>query len=424
MGNILILEQCQNERNPMHSNRIIIILFCTIMAATVFPVRVHAGSKFNVIPKISAGWEIDSNFYRAEEREREVYTYTIQPGLKVDFKSPKTSLMLDYTLKPYHYDDRDPVLSGEKPSDDDDYTGHTFIGEARYQAFDRLLLGLNESYNKTRDPAQSDAFSNSVDRSLYQINMLTPFVAYEFGRKFSARLRYRRTNIDYAPEEREDSKENRGIFDLIYNLTPKNSLDLEYQYWQKDYDWISPDYSSNQAMLIFRKELRIFRIEAGVGYQNRNFDDPGLDDLDAFIYKFNIGGKGTIANRRSYIAFNIDQNLNDQTFDTNYFLATRFTLSGGHEFSRKLLGEVSAYYQISDYERTYGLTPGGTVDQRKDDTTELSGTISYKFARWLIFSVTAGYQNRDSNLAGLSYDNNFFISRLEFAYDWAENNPD
>jgi len=407
----------------MRSNRFIIILFCTVMAATVFPVRVHAGSKFNIIPKISAGWEIDSNFYRAEEREREVYTYTVQPGLKVDFKSPKTSLMLDYTLKPYYYDDRDPVLPGEKPSDEDDYTGHTVIGEARYQAFDRLLLGLNESYNKTRDPAQSDAFSNSIDRSLYQINILTPFVAYEFGRKFSAHLRYRRTDLDYTTEERENSKENRGIFDLIYNLTPKNSLDLEYQYWQKDYDWISPDYSSNQVMLVFRKELRIFRIEAGIGYQNRNFDDPDLDDMDAFIYKFNVGGKGTIANRRSYIAFNIDQNLNDQTFEADYFLATRFTLNGGHEFSRKLLGEVTAYYQISDYERSYGLTPEGTIDQRKDDTFELSGTISYKFARWLIFSLTAGYQNRDSNLAGLSYENDFFISRLEFAYDWAENNP-
>ncbi len=408
----------------MCSNRIRFIVLSAIVAAIFFPVKTYSASKFNIIPKISAGWEMDSNFYRAEEREREVYTYTIQPGLKVDFKSPKTSLMLDYTLKPYYYDDRDPVLPGEKPSDDDDYTGHSLIGEARYQAFDRLLLGLNESYNKTRDPAQSDALNNSIDRSLYQINMLTPFVAYEFGRKFSARLRYRRTDIDYAPEEREDSKENRGIFDLIYNFTPKNSLDLEYQYWQKDYDWISPDYSSNQAMLIFRKELRIIKIEAGIGYQNRNFDDPGIDDWDAFIYKFNISGKGTIANRRSYIAFNVDQNLNDQTFEDDYFLATRFTLSGGHEFSRKLLGEITAYYQISDYERSYGLTPEGTTDQRKDDTYELSGTISYKFARWLIFSVTAGHEKRDSNLAGLSYDNNFLISRIEFAYDRAKNNPD
>jgi hypothetical protein len=315
--------------------------------------------------------------------------------------------MLDYTLDAYYYDDRDPVPPEEQPADDDDYIGHTFTSEARYQAFDRLLLGLNESYYKTRDPAESDPFNNSIDREKYFINRITPFVVYDFGPKFTVRLRYRNTKINYDPSSSEDSTENRGLFNLIYNFTRRSSLDFEFQHWKKDYDAGTSDYSADQGKLIFRKELRIFRISAGAGYQNRSFDDSGLDDIDVFTYHFDLDGEGMLANRRSYVALNVEQNFNDQSTGNNYYTATRFVLSGGHEFSSKLSGDAQASYLIADYE----------LNRRKDDVYELSGSINYKFARWLTFSVTGGIEKRDSNLEGLDYDNTYFIANLEFAYD-------
>ncbi len=140
--------------------------------------------------------------------------------------------------------------------------------------------GLNASSYLTRDPGQSDVFDNSISRDKYTANWITPFIVYDFGHKFSARVGYGYSNIDYNPEDREDSKENRGTFDLIYNFTPKTSLDLEFQHWKKEYDGPTSDYTSNQAKLIFRRQFKNFKISAGAGYQNRNFDDSSLDDLD------------------------------------------------------------------------------------------------------------------------------------------------
>ena len=77
--------------------------------------------------------------------------------------------------------------------------GHTFTGEARYQAFDRLLAGLNGSYYLTRDPAQSDNLGNSIDRDKYDITRITPLLFYKFGDKFNVGLRYRHTDLDYDP---------------------------------------------------------------------------------------------------------------------------------------------------------------------------------------------------------------------------------
>jgi hypothetical protein len=404
----------------MSGKRILFVAWAAFVISIYFPISIFAASKFNLQPKISASWQLDTNFYRAEFLEREVYTYLIRPGFKAEFESAKTYLMLDYTLDAYYYEDKDTVPPNEKPAEDMDFLGHTFSGEARYQAFDRLLVGLNASYYLTRDPSQSDNLSNSIDRDKYAITRITPLVFYKFGDKFNVGLRYRLTDLDYFPEDREDSKEQRGIFDLIYNFTPKASLDFEFQHWQKEYTLNTSDYTSNQAQLIFRKQFRVFNLEAGAGYQNRNFDDPGLDDLSTFLYHLNFGGEGLIATRKSRASFNVEQNLNDQSNGNNYFIATRFVLNAGHEFTRKLLGEVNAYYQISDYQDTFGLNSEGAIETRKDNTYDIFGRINYSFARWITFSVTAGFEKRNSNIAGLSYDNTYLIARLGFVYNLGE----
>jgi len=391
----------------MRKNKTRLILWTTIIVSLFFPVSICTAQRLEIIPKLSTSWQMDSNYHLADDVEREVYTYKFQPGFNVNFETAKTNLMLDYTLDAYYYDDRDSVPPGEQPTDDDDFVGHTLTAEARYQAFDRLLVGLNESYYKTRDPAESDIFSNSIDREKYYINQVTPLMVYDFGPKFSLRLRYRHTDIDYSSGNTEDSDENRGLVNLVYNFTRRSSMDVEFQYWKKDYNEETSDYTSNQTKLIFRKQLRIFEISAGAGYQNRNFDDSGLDDIDVFTYNLGFDGQGMLANRRTNISFNVEQNFNDQSIGNNYYTATRFILRGGHEFSSKLSGEAQASYMIADYEET----------SRNDDITEFSGSIGYKIARWLTFSVTGGIEKRNSNISGLDYDNTYFIANLEFAYN-------
>ena len=390
-------------------NREHIYVLAIIPIVLYFPVEGLAAARFTIKPKVSTSWQVDTNFYRAEAIDREVYTYLLQPGIDLGVETAKGHLALDYTMNDYNYDDKDPIPPGEQAADEEDYIGHTARLEARYRAFDRLLLGLDNSYYKTRDPVQSDRFSNAIDRDKYFINRLTPLLFYEFGPKFSAGLRYRNTETDYDIGTREDSTENRGMFDLIYNLTRLTSLDLEYQHWKRDYDLTTSDYTSDQIKLIFRKQFKYFSFEVGGGSHNRDFDKPTPKDIDVFTYRIAITGQNPPAPEpwRSHITFAAEQNFNDSGTGDSYFEAHRFSLDAGHLFEEKILVGIEGYYQISDYETA----------PREDKTYDISGSLGYLFTDWLTFSITVGFEERNSNLAGYDYDNRYYMAKLDFVYD-------
>ena len=352
---------------------------------------------FIIKPQITSSWKIESNFFRTETGERDVHTYLIQPGIDFGFETAKTDISLEYALNAYYYDDRDTVPAGQKKADDDDYIGHTVIFKSRHKVLDRLLIGLDDSYFKTRDAAESDRLSNSVDRDKYFVNRLTPMLFYDFGSKFTAGLRYQNTEIDYSKGDLEDSSEHRGMFDLIYNLTRTASLDFEYQHWARDYDKTTSDYTSDQIQLIFRKQFNYAVIQAGGGYHERDFDDSTLKNIDTLAYTVSVRAQNPPAPEarpRSYLQFSAELNFNDQGIADSYYKAHRFSVDAGHIFLEKLKVDIEGYYQNSDYERTTGLTPAGTTEFREDDLYFISGSIGYIFADYLTFSVSASYEDR------------------------------
>ena len=212
----------------MNSQRKDVVFLPVALLILCLPLNGHAVDKFTIKPKISASWQTDSNFHKAETNKKEVYTYLVQPGIEFGYQTAKSRILLDYTLNAYYYDDRDDVPAGQKAQSENDFFGHTARLGARTQPFSRLVLGLDEIFYKTQDAGLSDDLSNAVDRDKYYINQVTPLLIYNFGPIFSAGLKYQNTELNYSADTREDHSEHRGIFDLVYNFTRLTSLDLEY----------------------------------------------------------------------------------------------------------------------------------------------------------------------------------------------------
>jgi len=341
----------------------------------------------------------DSNFYYDPIDERGVTTYLVQPGIELGYETGKSEFALSYMLNANYYDE----------SAEDDFYGHSasFLGEIALS--DRLSLNLSDNFVYTRDTSELDELGNIRTREKYSRNQFRGIFSLDFEPKFTTQFGYQNWITNYKEDFRTDSTGNQGIFDLIYHLNSSTSLDLEYHYWDMDYDGPISDYTSNQLSLVTRKEFRIIELEAAVGYQNREFDDPGREDIDVIPYRFILRGHSSSGKSRASLSF--AQNFNFlETSDGGYYKANRFSLRLAHDLTGKITVGVNGYFQNSAYENSV----------RDDDTYNIMADINYQFMDRLAFYFSAGYENRDSNIMLADYKNTEIMGQLRFSHDIAK----
>ncbi|MCP3892697.1 MAG: outer membrane beta-barrel protein [Desulfobulbaceae bacterium] len=378
-----------------------VALFVLILSGAVSAL---ADGKMVVKPLLITGLAYESNYFLTEEDEREVSTFYIRPGIEFGYTTAKSNLLFNYLLDANWYDEKGDPPAGEIGIDDYDYVGHDMEASADTQLTDRLKIGIEDTYILTRDPDELDYYSNEIIRQKYAKNILKPHLLYQFGEKFSLASSYANTDINYKDDLNEDSKENRVDFTLHYTLTKLNSLDVKYQYWQKEYNGNTPDYDSNQAYITFNRELKYYTISASGGYHRRSFDSGLQQDTDNFIWSLSLKGS------RPQMLFSLSQNYNDTAVNNDYYLATRFTAAIGHLFLQKLNVKLKAHYQYSDYL--------DNVDDREDKSWDISCKLDYLRNEYLSFFLQPGYGARDSSLSGNDYDNTYILAGIQVNYDF------
>lgn len=396
------------------------LLFLSYICFIAFPCAGFAMQAI-VEPSLSVSARHDNNYFKTEEKERDVFSYVVEPGIELGIETAKTKAFFDYRLNGCYFDDEGSIPAGEIDANDDDFLGHDLTAGIHMKPVQRLKIGIDDSFYKTIDPARSDTLSNSVLREKYFINRFTPSIFFEAVYNFTFWGRYRYTILDYYSSRNEDSKEDRGIVDIIYNFNSKTCLDLEYQYWTRTYDLATSDYDSSQAMVVFRQQLNYLQYEIGVGYHDRRFDEKGKDDMHTFSYraalKFQNPPKG-LGEPKSYLTLSAEQNFNNVGMDADYFTGHYFSMGLGHVFMKKIGMSVDFSYLESNYEKYKGFTHKGEIKTRDDNTYKVTGKINYTFLRGIIKPYfTAGYEERDSNLAGFEYENTFFMFGLDLSYD-------
>lgn len=372
-------------------------------------------NRFVVRPKLSVGARYDSNFFRTESDAQGVYTYRVSPGVEIGYETAKSSIRLSYGMDADFYGNSGDTLR------DDNFLGHSLDFGASVRPYSKLRMGVTDAFHRSRNKSVADPFQADDDRDKFYINRFSPNVDYQLTQRLAMGLGYRNTLIAYDEDNSEDSTEHRGMTDLTYALGPNTSVGFGYQHWARDYDRIESDYSSDRAELVFRKEGRHFSVETGAGYHGRRFDESDAEDQDLFVYHMALGAysdpmdDGT---SKSYARAVFEQDYNDSGASENFFRARQFTVAAGHAFLGRMTADVEGFYRSSDFENAFGLEPDGALARREDDTYGVSGGLGYRFLEWASLRFVAGYEERDSNLAGLDFDNTYFMLSLDSVYDF------
>jgi hypothetical protein len=413
--------RCVQARNTLFLGA---ILFCF---GLLFPVMESAAAPVVTIrPMVTITSRYDSNFYRTDQNEREVYTYIIRPGVQVGVATAKLAVNFSYGLDAYFYNDQSAVPLGLHPASEEDYIGQSANLDASYHLTHRLTVGIRDSFYFTRRSDRYDDFYDDADRRKHYTNRLSPQLYYDFENRFAAGLSYQWQVVDVEDTYNGDAEEQRIAFDLLYNPSRTSTLTLNYQHWIQDYKVGDTDYNSDQVGLTLQKRYKYFFFEAGGGFQNRRFKNPALEDQGSTVYRFAIGGQNppsyNVGRRiyeedsfklKSHVYLDYERDLNDlDAFRTD----DRFTLSVGHLFLEKIKLWLKVYHTISQFGDELISAADGTTVQREDKTTGVSGAVRYMPASHTSLYLETGLTDRSSNIAGLSYQNIYVQFGVDFSY--------
>lgn len=339
------------------------------------------------------------NYYRTKENKEKAWIYRVSPGINFAYNTEATTLTVDYLLNFFWY--RNDGGGDERSVSDDDYIGHDFLFNFAHRIGERTTIGLQDQYFLTREPGYADTFFIPVDRARYWRNRIEPFISYDLIERGTIKLAYRHENLRWIDDQPgyDDSDENRGIINLIYKLSGTQQLDLEGQYYKRDYDGDQSDYTSSEVQLYYRHEFNEYlRGYVGAGYQTREFDQAGLDDIDNPVFSANLNARTDITS----LDATLRHGLVDYTVEDQYYEATRFDL----DFWR-LLGDsftigLGGYYQHSEFNES----------DRQDDWYSAYGFVGYRF--WqdqCELRLRYRWTNRNSNEDIFDYtENEFFLT--------------
>lgn len=389
-----------------------VTLFC--LCFLVGAGSVLAEGRMLIKPHIETGYQKDTNFHKSDTNTKTVDTFTVKPGIELGYTTDKSLVSLDYWFNVLRYDDKDEVRAGGIKADSFDYTEHMADFTAQTQATDRFLLGLDNFYMKTRDPASADARSNGTERFKYTMNKFSPRVNYKFGEKFGLGLKYTNLLTDYSDDgvgQGEDSSENRGTSTLSYNLNEKTAFDLDYQYWERDYDKATSDYASHQVMANIYQQFNYFTFGAGAGYHSRDFDRTVAGgDIGQFVWKISVAGQNPPDAQgipRSSMYLGLSSNLNDSGSGESYYTTTRLDAQFTYLIMEKINCTLAGWFQNADYE----------TSTREDDRWYLSGAADYLVNDFFTVGLVGGVEDRDSNETGKDFTNKFVMLNVKFNYD-------
>lgn len=379
----------------------------------------EARNQWKATATFSTSARYEDNFFQTAENEHAVRTYLFQPGIQLGYHSAKSVIRLLYTVDAHVYEDRDDGPEGS--ADGDDFIGHTLALHMRTSPTPKLSFGIDNELDVTREENKSDRFANETGRDRFFVNRFTPGVFYRFNDHFSTAASYRHTLLDYKRDTDQDSTENRGIWEGFYDLSPKTAIGLKYQYWKRNYEMDANDYASNQGELVLNRRGKHLELEAGAGYQNRDFDAEGRSDEDTYNYRIALTGQTAetpLGHPRSYLTAAFEQNFNDSGVSDDFFDAMRFRLTAGHVFMDRFLLELDGHYLNADYPQQSEDRPDGSRVGREDDRYGVTASAGYWFREWVALLLSGGYEQRESNLAGFDFDNTFVQLSLNTNYDF------
>ncbi len=305
--------------------------------------------------------------------------------------------------------------------DQEDSESHTLnakLGLDLTRRWDLELFGAAGESFERRGVSGGRPFDNFNNNGIDSGPESVDFVSYGadliFGRKIGviqAVLGYDYYSTSFSSDDlRQDINFANGRdrstesihFDLNWQFSDRTSVFGRAQKTDVDYDRSDSPLDSDQTDYLVGlrwKPINSLSGTAGIGFSEKEFDEPGRDRFDRSIYYANLGYSITPF---STISFNASRTLEEPGDEfSSYYESEFFGVSWDHALTERA---------------TFGLYAKGIDDDydtgREDQFFDWGAELSYAWRNWMTASIYYGEIERDSNREGIAYEDRFIGIRL------------
>jgi hypothetical protein len=390
---------------------LMVILFCSLATG------VHA--TWSITPRFYLEEQYDDNVFLTETNEKDDFITTISPGVNVKYETPTELIDLDYEFRRAYFNDFSNL----------DFSAHEGEVEARKDFGPRFSLGVRDNLIQSENPIEGRGATEFLQPSLrqgrrnrYIRNVVEPEATLTFGEDRFIQIGYRNQILRNEAEDIKDLDGNALNGFLSYRLSIHHRFEVSFEHFDVNYGETVPP-SVDQDVVGDEARGRYFydldsRTSVFVDYQyfQRDFDIESAGYFDYHVHNPSVGlSRELLSSNYNLLILSV---YGETGVDEDLISAESLGFS---EFWR---AGMSARYQLLE---RLSVTGFFFIDRdryedidRSDTFWNARGDLNYQVLRWLFVILEYEHSERDSSVAGGSYEDNRYFGRIRGEYDLAE----
>ncbi len=370
---------------------------------------VRVGS-FVLRPSLTVTETYDSNVFASNTGEVSDFVTEINPN--VVFESDWANHSLSF--------EADVEQSLHASEDSEDATDWTVGVSGRLDVLTNTQLRAGVLYGSlTEDRGEPEDVGATAEPTDYTSFAVSAGIAQRFNRLlFDVGAEYTDLDFDDTPligggvDENDDR--DRTVLEIAvevgYELVADTVIFLRGTYNDRDYELDTPAVAVNRDSdgyeVVAGASFELGSLATGevfAGYQEQSFDDPSFSPVSGIAYGAAIDWYITPL---TTLRFSADTAIEDTTSGgASAFESQTVGVGVDHEFLRNLVASLDVEYTEEDF----------ASSARKDEIYDVEVGIDYLIDQVFSVGLFAGYEERDSSIAGDSFSREIVGVRLRSA---------
>ena len=390
------------------------VSFLTVFLSTAFFSSVTAaldeesGMQFQLENQLS----YNDNFLYSDQQTKGGWILETLPSLSFTALNRDNSYQVFYRME----------HSENFESSDDSYTDHVAGIKLRHNLSSRHQIQLASKFSNITEQ-RGTGFSEGENANLLtspdDFRQMNHRLAYRFGSqqaKGRLNLSAERLEMDYDSSIVGDSRDHSTVTlgaAFNYRLAPKTDVVLEYRQADTDYDH-QPLGLSGAVNLDSDESYRLIGLDwdataktsgkIRVGKSNRKFDDASLASDDNFHWEAEISWRPKTYSELVLKTRRLSSETNGLG---NYINSQDYQFSWHHAWNGRFRHQLDLGYTDDKFE----------ASSRTDEVSRAGLKFTYDMRRWLDLGAGYRYNERDSDVAAVQYEQNIFFVSADILLD-------